>query len=60
MIGQILDYGREFLDPKKELMIITTKFDRNTAKTIKHYRLPIRYIYIDKNRIMEYLESLDE
>jgi len=53
-IGQILDYGREFLDTEKELLILTTKFDLNTAKTIKFYNLPIRYIYIDKKRIMEY------
>lgn len=52
-IGQILDYGREYLDPKKELVILTTKFDINTSRTIKHYGLPIRYIYIDRNRIME-------
>jgi hypothetical protein len=56
-IGQILDYGREFLDPKKELIIMTTKFDINTAKTIKHYGLPIRYMYIDKKRIMEYIRD---
>ncbi len=52
-IGQILDYGREYLDPKKELLIITTKFDMNTAETIRFYNLPIRYIYLDKKRIME-------
>jgi len=52
-IGQILDYGREFLDPKKELVIITTKFDMNTAETIRFYNLPIRYIYLEKNRFLE-------
>lgn len=56
-IGQILDYGREFLDPKKQLLIITTKFDINTAKTIKYYNLPIRYIYLDKNKTLEYLRN---
>lgn len=53
-IGQLLDYGREFLDPKKELVLLTTKFDINTAKTIAFYDLPIRYIYFDKRRILEY------
>lgn len=54
-IGQLLDYGREFSDSKKELIIITSKFDINTARTIKYYDLPIRYIYLDKTRFMEYL-----
>lgn len=53
-IGQILDYGREISDPKKELIIITTKFDINTAKTIDYYKLPIRYIYLSKRRCLEY------
>lgn len=52
-IWQILDYWREYLDPKKELIILTTKFDINTHETIKYYNLPIRYIYIDKKRILE-------
>jgi len=56
-IGQILDYGREFLYPKKELIIITTKFDINTAMTIDFYNLPIRYIYLDKVRFLEYLNK---
>jgi hypothetical protein len=56
-IGQILDYGREYLDSKKELIIITTKFDTNTAKTIKYYNLPIRYIYMDKKRFLEFVED---
>jgi hypothetical protein len=53
-IGQILDYGREFLDPKKEMIIITTLFDINTAKTIEYYKLPIRYVYMDNMRFLEY------
>ena len=53
-IGQLLDYGREFLDSKKELILITTKFDFNTAKTIKHYNLPIRYIYFERLRALEF------
>lgn len=53
-IGQILDYGREFTDSEKELVIITTMFDLDTAKTIEYYNLPIRYIYISKKHILEY------
>lgn len=56
-IGQILDYGREFTDPKKELIIITSKFDINTAKTIKYYNLPIRYIYLSKKRTLEFIDE---
>lgn len=52
-IGQILDYGREFLNYK--LSIITSKFDINTAKTIKYYNLPIRYIYTNKKQCAEFL-----
>ena len=53
-IGQILNYGREFSDSKKELIIITTYFDLDTAKTISYYNLPIRYIYLSKKHIIEY------
>ena len=59
-IGQLLDYGREFLDPIKELLLITTKFDINTARTIKHYNLPIRYIFLSKNLTMEYAGDSNE
>jgi hypothetical protein len=59
-IGQLLDYGREFPDSKKELAIITTRFDINTAKTIKYYNLPIRYIYISKKRLLEYVGEKNE
>jgi hypothetical protein len=59
-IGQILDYGREFSDSKKELVIITTKFDISTAKTISFYNLPIRYIYMSKKRFLEYVGDSNE
>lgn len=52
-IGQILDYGREFMNYK--LSIITTKFDIDTAETIKYYNLPIRYIYTNKKQCVEFL-----
>ena len=54
-IGQLLDYGREI--DNAELVLITTKYDLNTAKTIKHYNLPIRYIYFDKKVNAEYLRD---
>ena len=54
-IGQLLDYGREFPYPEKELLLISTKFDINTARTIKHYMLPIRYFYFSKKHLCEYL-----
>jgi hypothetical protein len=50
-IGQLLDYGREVVD--SQLVLITTKFDINTYKTIKYYDLPIRYIYFDKEKSLE-------
>lgn len=56
-IGQLLDYGREYLDPKKRLVLITTKYDISTARTIRHYDLPIRYIYFDKSRTMELIDD---
>ena len=59
-IGQILDYGKEFLDSKKELVIITTFFDIDTAETISHYNLPIRYIYFQKDKSLEYLGNAGE
>ena len=59
-IGQLLDYGREFPYPKKELLLITSKFCQNTAKTIKHYKLPIRYFFINKKQILEYLGDISE
>jgi hypothetical protein len=55
-IGQLLDYGREYIDSKKGevyLVLITTRYDLCTAKTIKYYNLPIKYVYIDKKRILE-------
>jgi hypothetical protein len=54
-IGQLLDYGREFSDTKKaKLILLTTRFDLSTALTIAHYSLPIRYIYFEKARMLEY------
>lgn len=58
-IGQILDYGRRIKEFKKvELIVITTKFCVDTAKTIKHYHLPIRYIYFSKSQSYEYIGSV--
>jgi hypothetical protein len=59
-IGQILEYGMYFLDPKKELILLTTKFDIETARIIKFYDLPIRYIYFDKHKKAEFKGFVDE
>lgn len=59
-IGQILDYKRkldEFSDSEKEMIIITTMFDIETARTIQYYNLPIRYIFVDEKHFMEYLNE---
>ena len=53
-IGQVLDYGREFPDPSKKLVVITTMFDENTAKTIQHYKLPIKYYFLYHGKMLEF------
>ena len=53
-IWQLLDYWREYLDPKKEMLLIANMYDDNTAKTITHYWLPIRYILFTKSKSFEY------
>jgi len=58
-IGQLLDYGREFPYSKKQLLLISSKFDAGTAKTIKYYKLPIRYFFINKKQILEYIGEED-
>ncbi len=52
-IGQLLDYGRE-KGRDYQLILITASFDENTAQTIEHYRLPIRYMYMSKAQTLEY------
>lgn len=52
-IGQLLDYGRELPDCK--MILVATKHDINTSKTIKHYNLPITYYYMSKSCTMEYI-----
>jgi len=46
------------LDSKYCDVIITTKFCADTAKTIKHYHLPIRYIYLSKSQSYEFVGSV--
>lgn len=54
-LGQLMNYGRHFLDTqKKELILITTKFDFDTAETIEYYDLPIRYFYVNKLQVLEF------
>jgi len=54
-IGQLLCYAQDFIDPKKRLVLISTKFDIYTARAIENYKLPIRYIYFDINHCYEYI-----
>jgi hypothetical protein len=58
-IGQLLDYGRDFSDPRKKMVLITALFDIDTAKTIEYYNLPISYIYFDKDKSLEYVRLKD-
>lgn len=53
-IGQLLNYGRLFLDAEKSLVLVTTVFDQDTAQTIEEYGLPIRYIFLSKTCSMEF------
>jgi hypothetical protein len=53
-IGQVLNYSRKLSDSRKKMVIITTNFDEDTAKTINYYNLPITYIYFSKNLTLEY------
>lgn len=58
-VGQVLAYGRRITDTKKvELIVITTKFCIDTAKTIKNYHLPIRYIYFSKRQSYEFVGAV--
>ena len=55
-IGQLLDYGRElYCGNKGDLILVTTMFDQDTASTIVYYNLPIKYVYLDKKRIISYV-----
>jgi len=54
-IGQLLDYGRELNNT--QMILVTTLFDIDTAKTIEYYNLPIRYVYFDKDKSLEFKES---
>lgn len=56
-LWQLLDYWREYLDPKKELILIANMYDESTAKTISYYNLPIRYIIFSKNNSLEYVRE---
>ena len=58
-VAQLLDYGLLYLDSIKEteLVLVTTMFDMNTARVIKHYKLPIRYIYFSKDKALEFKDE---
>lgn len=55
-LGQLLCYST-ILDESREseMVLVSTKFDMLSAKTIQRFNLPIRYIYFEKSRFMEYL-----
>lgn len=53
-IGQLLDYGREYSDPKKKMVLVSNCFDASTAQTIEHYKLPITYIILSATQALEY------
>ena len=56
-IGQLLDYGREFLDTKKEcvMVLVSSRFDSCAAKTIEAYHLPIRYVVMSHEKTAEFV-----
>lgn len=57
-LGQILSYST-MLDPLGEcaLVIVTTKHDMLTARAIKRFNLPVRYVYFEKGCFMEYIHD---
>lgn len=57
-LGQILSYST-MLDPLGEcaLVVVTTKHDMLTARAIKRFNLPVRYVYFEKGRFMEYIHD---
>ena len=59
-IGQLLNYGREVMTHKPvEMILITSKYCSETAHTISHYSLPIRYFFATKTILLEYLRLAD-
>ncbi|MBL4664313.1 MAG: hypothetical protein JKY22_12350 [Flavobacteriaceae bacterium] len=56
-IAQLLDYGRQIEEDYNnsiKLVLVTTKFDVDTALTINHYKLPISYYYFNSDQMLEY------
>jgi hypothetical protein len=51
-IGQLLNYGRYF--KRAKLMLVTTLFDIDTARTIQQYNLPIRIVMVYGDKLLEY------
>lgn len=49
-IGQVLNYGRMCGTDRNKLIIVTSLFDIDTAHTIEAFELPIKYVYLDKQR----------
>lgn len=57
-IGQLLNYSR-YIDGVK-LIIASTIYDFDTVRTIKHYKLPISFIYISLDEILIFQKFIDE
>lgn len=57
-IGQILSYATMLSeDGPHDMVVVTTKFDLLTARAIKKFALPIRYVFFDGEVMAEYLED---
>ena len=55
-ICQLLDYS---LHTEGELVLVTTKFDEHVTRIISEYNLPIRFFYINKKQMLEFLRFED-
>lgn len=56
-IGQILDYCSSYENKDKTInILITTSYDVNISRTITEYKLPIDLFYVEKERIMKFIE----
>lgn len=54
VIGQILKYSLYY--PNAKLLAITTLLSQDIGRAIYNYDLPIDYCYLDKTKILKYME----
>ena len=56
-LGQLLNYGRKIIDSTKktEMVLVSSKMDRDTVLTIIQYDLPVIFVYFDRSRSMRFL-----